>query len=86
MPLLLGHWEHGTPKTIAYCLSLGLVGSTGPCSKSSAAGMPSPEAMKCGLLDAGDTSSGAPLAKSPLIIHQPIATCERLAPSWPFLS
>ena len=65
MPLLLGHWEHGIPKTIAYCLSLGLVGSTGPCSKSSAAGMPSPEAMKCGLLSAGDTSSGAPPANSP---------------------
>ena len=59
----LGTWD---PKTIAYCLSLGLVRSTGPCSKSSAAGMPSPEAMKCGLLGAGDTSSGAPPAKFPL--------------------
>ena len=50
---------------IAYCLLLGLVRSTGPCSKSSAARMPSSEAMKCGLLGAGDTSSGAPPAKSP---------------------
>ena len=83
MPLLLGCWEHGTPKKTA---SLGLVGSMGPCSKSSAAEMPSLEAMNCGLLNAGDTSSEVLSAKSPLIIHQLIATCERLAPSWPFLS
>ena len=39
--LLWACWEHGTPKTITYFMRLGSVISTGPCSKSSAAVMPS---------------------------------------------
>ena len=60
MVLLWARWERGTPKTITYFVRLGMVVSTGPCSKSSAAVMPFLVVTECGLPDrlhAGRASS-----------------------------